>query len=672
MKQVWRAGIAVALAATMALPGVAPGKDTEDSDKKESSSFIGMLAEAAVELSSDSDDSTASKSKDEEKSKSSDNDTPSSVSEIIASSDSKTKAMKGKKAVVISIAGTIKERAQEMSLFSAQPESLKRYVDTMRRARLDSNVDTVVLRFGPNSMGIATAQELREAIQELREANKKVIAILEDDSQASYIVATAASEIVMPSSGDVMLHGVSADSYFLKNLLAKVGVKVQIIHVGQYKSYGETFTQDEFTTPARQNMTEIVDGVYGQLKQMIADGRKLSPEKAEEAMNAGPVGAADALKLGLIDKIAYADEVIDGLEKKDFEIVEADDYKGSSSSSKSDSDSELSLFNLLSLVSKSSDSDDKNSDYPRVAVLYALGGITLGSSDSGLGSESEIASEDFIDELDKLKEDDKIKAVILRVNSPGGSAFASDLIWKKMEELKAVKPVVASMGDVAASGGYYISMGASKIIAQPGTLTGSIGVVGGKPNVEALYEKLGVNKTTISRGKYAGMFSETKDFTPQEQQAVEGMMKRTYAEFVNKAAEGRGKSYDDVHEVAQGRVWTGQAAKEVGLVDELGGMDKAIVETKALIGLKPDEKVRLIAYPKEKSIVDILQKALGTSSSTVRVGGGAGASAMLDAMLGTLPAPAGLKSVVNQALSVGKMFQRESVLTVMPIMIDLR
>lgn len=669
MNQVWRAGLAVALAATMAMPGAAVGKDKEDSEKG-SSSFIGLLAEAAEELSSDSGESTGSKSKKD--GTTSDKDTPSSVSEIIASSDSKTKAVKGKKAVVISIAGTIKERAQEMSLFSAQPESLKRYVDTMRRARLDSNVDTVVLRFGPNSMGMATAQELREAIEQLRDANKKVIAILEDDSQASYIVASAASEIVMPSSGDVMLHGVSADSYFLKNLLSKVGVKVQIIHVGQYKSYGETFTQDEFTTPARQNMNEIVDGVYSQLKQMIADGRKLSPEKAEEALNAGPVGAADALKRGLIDKIAYADEVIDELEKDDFEIVEAEDYKGSSSGSKSDSDSELNLFSLLSLMSKSDDSDDKSSDYPRVAVLYALGGITLGSSDSGLGSDTEIASEDFIEELDDLKEDEDIKAVILRVNSPGGSAFASDLIWKKIEELKAVKPVVASMSDVAASGGYYISMGATKIIAQPGTLTGSIGVVGGKPNVEALYEKLGVNKTTISRGKYAGMFSETKDFTPQEQKAVEGMMKRTYDEFVNKAAEGRGKSYDEVHKVAQGRVWTGKAAREVGLVDELGGMDKAIVETKALIGLKPDEKVRLIAYPKEKSIVDILQKALGTSSSTVRIGGGTGASAMLDAMLDTLPAPAGLKSVMNQALSIGKMFQQESVLTVMPVMIDLR
>lgn len=648
-----RLTLAMTLALGLALPAVA---ETESDENKDSSSFISRLADAARNITKSDDDTTGS-----------DEDT--TLSQIIKSSDSKTRTdtARDKKAVVLTIMGNIEERAPEMVLFGTQPESLKVYIDTLRRARLDDDVNTVVLRLGPNDLGMATAQELREAITNLQKANKKVISVLEDDSQASYLVASAANEVVIPPSGDLMLHGVSADSYFLKNLLAKVGVKVQIIHIGDYKSYGETFTQEDFTTPARENMTEIVDGVYDQVINMLADSRDMTPQQATAALDAGPIGAKQAQELGLVDRVAYLDQVLKDLEDDSVEIVESSDYK---STTKSTSD-EVSLLSILSLLSKSDNSDDSGSkDYPRVALLYAVGPITLGASDSGFSSSNEITSQDFIDELEKIMDDEKIKAVILRVNSPGGSAFASDLIWKKIEELKKKKPVVASMGDVAASGGYYISMGASHIVAQPGTLTGSIGVVGGKPNLAGLYDKLGVNKTTISKGTYAGLFSETKDFTPQEHQAIESMMKRTYDEFVNKAARGRKTTYEQIHEVAQGRIWTGEQAREAGLVDSLGGLDEAIVETKKLIGLTPDDKVRLIAYPKERNLVDILQKAFGTSSSTVRVG--APASDGLGALIGSLPIPQGLQAVLEQATTISRMFNQENVLAVMPALIQIR
>jgi protease-4 len=658
--------LAMAAGLMLAVPGAAATSDEE----QKKGSFISQLAKAAEELSGETKDTTGSKKQDKKgkKTASKSKDDKTSLSELIKSSDSKTKTADGKKVLSLSVMGNIEERAQEMVLFGEQPESLKRYIDTMRRVRLDDEMQGIVIRMGPNNMGMATAQELREAITELQARNKKVTAILEDDSQSSYLVAAAADEVVMPPSADIMLHGVSANSYFLKNLLQKVGVKVEIIHIGQYKSYGETFTHDDFTTPARQNMDEIVNGVYDQVKGMVAESRKLTPEQAEQVMNAGPVNAAKAKEMGLVDRVAYADEVLESLENDNLEIVDSSDYKTSTKSSSSSSD--ISLLSLLSMMSSSEESGESgSSDHPRVAVLYAVGAITLGSNGgSGLGADTEIASEDFIEELEKLKEDDKIKAVILRVNSPGGSAFASDLIWKKIEELKKKKPVVASMGDVAASGGYYISMGATRIVAQPGTVTGSIGVVGGKPNLKGLYEKVGVTKTTISKGRYAGLFSETSDFSPEEHQAIEGMMKRTYDEFVTKAATGRNRSYDQLHEVAQGRVWTGAKAKEVGLVDELGGLDKAIVETKGLIGLKADDKVRLIAYPKEKSLVDILQKAFGTSTSTVKVDNTMG----LDVLLGSLPLPEGLASVMKQAVTITNMFQQEKVLAIMPFTLELR
>lgn len=666
MKTLWTT-MALAFGLAIAVPAGA----ATDADKSEDDSFITRLAEAAEELASEDSDTSDTKTdkKRDKKAASKDKDAKTSLSKLIKSSDSKTKTKSGEQVLVLSITGNIQERAQDMVLFGEQPESLKQYVDTLRRARLDEDIKSVVLRIGPNNIAMATAQELREAITELKNKGKKVIAILEDSSQASYLVAAAADEVIMPPSADLMFHGVSADSYFLKDLLAKVGVKVQIIHIGQYKSYGETFTQDDFTTPARQNMTEIVNGVYNQIKTMLAESRDLTPAKAEEVINAGPVDAEKAKAMGLVDRIAYADEVLEDLEKKSLEIVDSSDYKKSSSSSTS---SDISLLSLLSMMSGSDDSEDSSSDdYPRVAVLYAVGPITLGTNGgSGIGSDSEIASQDIIEELEKLKEDDKIKAVILRVNSPGGSAFASDLIWKKVEELKKEKPVVASMGDVAASGGYYISMGATRIVAQPGTITGSIGVVGGKPNLKGLYEKLGVNKTTIAKGRYAGLFSETRDFSPEEHEVIESMMRRTYNEFVNKAARGRKSSFEEVHEVAQGRVWIGAKAKEVGLVDELGGLDKAIVETKALIGLKPDEKVRLVAYPKEKSLVDILQKAFGGSSTAVKKS--ATSAYGLDMILSSLPLPEGLTSALKQASTISRMFNQESVLTVMPVMLHIR
>jgi len=311
----------------------------------------------------------------------------------------------------------------------------------------------------------------------------------------------------------------------------------------------------------------------------------------------------------------------------------------------------------------SSEDSDTGSKYPKVAVLYAVGPIVLGGSESGgLSNDEQIASNEIIASLDEIKKDSKIKAVILRVNSPGGSAFASDLIWRKMEELKREKPVIATMSDVAASGGYYISMGATKIIAEPGTLTGSIGVVGGKPNLSGLYEKAGVRKTTIAKGDYAQLYSETSSFNDKERAVIERMMKRTYDDFVTKAAVGRKSTYDKVHEVAQGRVWTGVRAKEVGLVDELGGMGKAISETKSLLGLKNDDRISLVSYPKELSLFDYLQKAMG-SGATARV--------QTQSLLSSLVSgwdlfPVGLRNALTTALTVSTMFKHEQVLAVMP------
>jgi protease-4 len=577
----------------------------------------------------------------------------------VKKADSKPGDAVRNKVLAVTLSGIVRERSMPISLLSRRTESLKDYLDLLRRAREDRDVKALVLRLSEFDMGLAMAQELRLAIGEVRAKGKKVHAVLENGSQPAYLIASACDEIALPPSGDLMLTGAKADSYFLKSLLAKVGVSASVVHIGKYKSAGEMLSEDSFTTPARENMTEIVDDIYSMLVDTVAESRKLDRAQVDNAVNGGPLAAAAALDAKLVDRVAYASEVLDGLKKDGATVVDATDYL-------KDGIDKIDDVNPLSLIlgmSRQSGSADRSSKYPMVAVVYAVGSIMQGSSDSMLAGEEEIASDDFIKMLDEIEKDKKVKAVILRVNSPGGSAFASDLIWQKLQEVRKSKPIVVSMSDVAASGGYYIAMGANKVIALPGTLTGSIGVVGGKLNLAGGYDKIGLRKETIARGDMASLFSETSDFTPRERELVESMMRRTYDEFTSKAATGRRMTKEEMEELAQGRVWSGKRAAERRLVDELGGMGKAIEETKGLLGMSKDEKVALVAYPKEVGLMDILRKAIGA---------GAVAQVRVDAnpMLEALPAP--VQRALATASCVARMLGRERVLAVMPFVPSVR
>jgi protease IV len=577
------------------------------------------------------------------------------VIDEIRKADNKARGGAGKKAVSVTIAGTLAERGESMSLFSTKRSSLKDYLDVFRRVRDDGNVRSLVVRFSTADFGLGMAQELRAAIEDVRSKGKKVYGVIEDDSQVSYLVATACDEIILPPSADLMLYGVKADAYFFRSLLEKIGVSAQIIHVGQYKSFGEMFTEDDFTTPARANMDEVVGDIYSHMVDVISKARKMEKAEVEGILNRGPQTAEEAKAANLIDRIAYADELQQELTKSGMEVVEESDYSDQKTSSKT-SGADLGLFSMLSMLSKQQASDSAASAHPQVAVVYAVGPIMLGGKEGmSLGSSEEIYSEDFIEMLEEIRQEPKIKAVILRVNSPGGSAFASDLIWRKLQELKKSKPVIVSMGDVAASGGYYIAMAGSKVFAQAGTITGSIGVVGGKLNLGGGYEKLGIRKTTISRGEYANLFSETANFSPHEREAIEKMMRRTYDDFVSKAATDRNLPKEKLNELAQGKIWLGERAKSVGLVDEVGGINSAIQEAKKTIGLRQDEKVSLVPYPKHVGLFDLLQKAFG---------GAVTANSGFEPMLGALSPQ--VVRVLSYGHAVARMFHRERVLTVMP------
>ena len=591
--------------------------------------------------------------------------TTEALAEEIRSADSRPGDLNANRLLVVPVRGAMAERGAALSLLTRKSDSLKDYLDLLRRAREDRTVRGVVLRFSDSSLGIAGAQELRNAIAELRARGKKTTALLETDSQVAYLVAAACDEVVVPPSGGLMLHGVKGDAYFLKGLLAKVGVAADVLHIGRYKAAGEMFTEDGFTTPARENMTELVDDLYGQMIGVLVDSRGMTRDDAVTVVNRGPMTADEAKEAGLVDRVAYGEELLQERRKDGATVVAKSDYDKTGSAK----GAELTPLSLLMGMSRpSSGGDTAESRLPQVAVLYAVGPIVLGSSEGVFGTEEQIASNDFLETIDEIQKDAKVRAVIMRVNSPGGSAFASDLIWRRMEELKKSKPVVVTMGDVAASGGYYIAMGANRIIAQPGTLTGSIGVVGGKPDLAGLYDMLGVRKESIQRGAYAGLMSETGGFSEMERGAVERMMRHTYDDFVAKAAAGRGKTPEQMDELAQGRVWTGQRAKDAGLVDELGGMGRAIDEVKNLLGMKPDEKVALVAYPKEVGLMEVLRKALGRD---VTAGLGNTPLPALTAAASPL-LPDALAGVLATARTTARMLERERVLMVMPFVPVIR
>lgn len=598
--------------------------------------------------------------------RSADRTTTEALADEIRSADSRPGDLNANRLLVVPVRGPMPERGAALSLLTRKSDSLKDHLDLLRRAREDRTVRGVALRLSDASIGIAGAQELRNAVAELRARGKKTTALLETDSQVAYLVAAACDEIVAPPSGGLMLHGVKGDAYFLRGLLAKVGVTAEVLHVGRYKAAGEMFTEDGFTTPARENMTELVDDLYGQMIDVLVESRGKTREEAVAVVNRGPMTADEAKEAGLVDRVAYAEELLQERRKDGATVVAKSDYDKTGSAR----GAELTPLSLLMGMSRPSSGggDSAESRLPQVAVLYAVGPIVLGSSEGVFGTEEQIASNDFLETIDEIQKDAKIRAVIVRVNSPGGSAFASDLIWRRMEELKKNKPVVVTMGDVAASGGYYIAMGANRIVAQPGTLTGSIGVVGGKADLAGLYDMLGVRKESVTRGAFAGLMSETGGFTDMERVAIERMMRHTYDDFVAKAAAGRGKTPEQMDELAQGRVWTGQRAKEAGLVDELGGMGRAIDEVKNLLGMKPDEKVALVAYPKEVGLMDVLRKALGRE---VTAGvGGAPLPGLAGAASGLLPEP--LAGVLATARTTARMLERERVLMVMPFVPVIR
>lgn len=496
---------------------------------------------------------------------------------------------------------------QPTGFLGEQDDHLNLVLARMARAAKDKEIKALYLQIGGESFGFGQLNELRRGIAEFRKSGKKVHAFLQDGTTGTYALACAADEIIMSPNAWLLFTGLRMEVTFYKNLFEKIGVKAEVLQVGDFKGAGEPYTRTTMSPAFRDQLTEVLDDYFDQLTAMVAESRKKTVEEVKKLIDQGPFSPEDAAKVGLIDKVEYPGDLRERLKEewKVDKIVVKMNY-GKKDIEK-DLDGLAGLMKLMSMMAGEPEKKSTSGKNPKIAVFYAEGPIMTGSSQQSFG-ESVVGSDTMTVAIRKAAQDPKVVALLLRVDSPGGSALASDLIWKELK--KAKKPLVVSMGNTAASGGYYIAMGADRIFAEPGTLTGSIGVVGGKVALQGLYDKVGITSDVISRGKNAGFLTSDRPFTDSEREAFHRLMKSTYEQFVKKAAEGRNKPVAELEKLAGGRVWTGRQAKERGLVDELGTFDDAVASAKKLAKLAPDAAVDLETFPETPNILEAM---LGTA-----------------------------------------------------------
>ena len=472
------------------------------------------------------------------------------------------------------------------------PLTLHQTIDAIDRATADPRVGAIVARVATDTVPLTSAQELRAAIDRARRAGKLTVAHADDlggsgpGNVAIYLAAGFDQSLLMPLGG-AGLTGISVEVPFVRDLLDTVGIQPEVSKRGQYKSAPETFTERDFT-PASRTMNEaIAQGLYDQLVAGVAQGRALPPDEVKRLIDGGPYTAKEAIAARLVDKLANWDEVKG--------LVEARLGRGVT---------EVTGRDYLAATEPAA-----KSDQPRIAVIYATGPIVDARSDGSL--EREIVGQDLAKTIDDAVEDDKIKALVLRIDSPGGSVIASALIGRSVERARdAGKPVVVSMGETAASGGYWIAAQAKAIVAEPGTLTGSIGIFAGKPVLQAMWRKIGVSWGTVQRGRNAGMWTVNAPFDSGEKTRFEAGIDAGYDAFLQLVAKGRGMDPKAVDAIAQGRVWLGSEAVKNGLVDRLGGLDSAMVIARQAIGLSPEAQVTVVRLPHPPSTLETLKRLI--------------------------------------------------------------
>ena len=462
----------------------------------------------------------------------------------------------------------------------------------LRRAAVDSRIKAVILEPDGVEIGWARMQEIRADLAEFRKSGKPLIAYLKAPGLREYYLATACSRIYLPPAEVLNVKGLGFELMYYRNTLNKLGVEVDVEHAGKYKDYGDMFTRTSMSAETKEVLGAVADGWFGDLVATIAQARNKTPEEVTALIDQGPFLARKAKEAGLVDDLKFEDEVYSELAKtlkaKELKKVGEREY-----AAVPDGAAGLKI-------------DD------RIAFVAAEGEITRGSAESD--GEGGIESEAFDRILARVAKDTQVKGVIVRINSPGGEVMASDDLWRAMNELSRKKPVVISMSDDAASGGYYMAMSGDPIVAYPGTITGSIGVVFGKPNLRGLYDKIGISKDSVSRGRFARIDSDYEALDAAGRQKLREGVDSEYEDFLSKVATARHRTVEQIKPIAEGRVWLGEQAKANGLVDELGGIDRAIELVKRKAKIPASSKVGFVLYPGKKTLMDLLFRGAETEA----------------------------------------------------------
>jgi len=430
---------------------------------------------------------------------------------------------------------------------------------SIKKAATDSKIKGIFLELNDIHNGFASTEELRNSLIEFKKSGKFIVAYAESYSEISFYLASVADRIFLPSSGDLEFNGINVEMMYFKGTLEKLGIEPEVFKVGQYKSAVEPFTNDKMSDANRTQIKSFIGSLYGYYLANVALARKLNADSLKSISDNMLIRSADdALKYKLVTDVGYFDEAVAAIKEK-LHIAKTEKFPLVS----------YAAYRKDLNLEEKDEEEDKSS---KIAVIFASGDIHQGK-----GDENTIGSESVAEELRKARLDDKVKAIVLRINSPGGSALASDIIWREVVLAKNAKPIIASMSDVAASGGYYIAMGCDAIVADPTTITGSIGVFGLLFNSDKfLKDKLGITTDRQATGKFSGIQTFTRELTQEEKDIIQKEVERIYSDFTSKAAKGRKMSVDSLHAIAQGRVWSALEAKQIGLVDELGGLEYAI------------------------------------------------------------------------------------------------
>lgn len=478
--------------------------------------------------------------------------------------------------------------------FSRPQTTLHDILQQVWRASEEENVRGLLVRVGPLGGAWGSVDDVTEALNEFRSKERPIHCHFETADNVAYLLlASSCDRISMSPAGVLDLIGPAAVMIYARSFLEKIGVQADILHMGRYKGAGDMFVRDDMPPEAKESMDAILDDLYASLVDATSKRADGDTNKAKALIDAGPYVSSAATKAGLIDAVGFLHEARDAIKK----AAGVDTVRRIRMVPEQE---KLTVRELLSLFG--SDQDEPKTGGDRIALVFVSGSIVEAETAS-LGKAS---SGPFIRAMNRLADDEQVKAVVLRINSPGGSALASDRMWEAARRLSKVKPLIASVGDMAASGGYYIASAADEILAHPDSIVGSIGVVGGKFSFEGLATDLGINTVVLQRGKRAAWSTPVRGLTPSERRAFEGLLRDTYDRFIDRVAEGREMDADKVRAAAEGRVLTAQDAEPLGLIDEMAGLGDALSKARSLGGLDPDSKVEI--WPGSKGFLDAINE----------------------------------------------------------------